>query len=241
MDGSGCRQARKGIAGVFQQKTGIPVQPTLSQRLESLLANDDAITLSELRGELHAIQHGVVALESRVEHDALTGAFNRHGLRRLEQEMTARSIRFGMPISALFIDVDRLKDLNRLHGHVATDELLRAVALRLREFSRPYDYLVRWGGDEFILLLPDVTRDSAALIADRIRRNVVETPFDRDGETIWMSVSIGVGELGSGEPVVNLIRRISEMMYEAKFAGGNRVRVFDGPHDAAAQRSAAED
>ncbi|MGX1099100.1 GGDEF domain-containing protein [Amorphus sp. MBR-141] len=215
------------------QKAGIPVQPTLSARLEALLASDDAATLSELRAELDDIHRGLVALETRVEHDALTGAFNRHGLRRLEQEVTARSLRLGTPVSALFIDIDRLKDLNRVHGHVATDGLLRAVALRLHDLSRPYDYLVRWGGDEFILLLPDVTRDKATLIADRIRRSIAETPFDRDGEKVMMSVSIGVGDLGTGEPVVDLIRRVSEMMYEAKFAGGNRVRVFDAPPEAA--------
>lgn len=220
---------------MYPHKTGIPVQPTLSQRLEMVLAQDDAVTLSDLRADLDSIQRGVLALEASVEHDALTGAYNRHGLRRLEQEVTARSARFGTPVSALFIDIDRLKDLNRVHGHVATDGLLRAIALRLRDLSRPYDFLVRWGGDEFILLLPDVTRDKAALIADRIRRSVVETPFDRDGERVVMSVSIGVGDLGRGEPVVDLIRRVSEMMYEAKFAGGNRVRVFESSPDTAHQ------
>jgi diguanylate cyclase len=225
---------------VNPQITGVPVQPTLSERVETLLARDDATTLAELRQELEAIQRAAVALEAVVEHDALTGAFNRHGLRRLEQEVTARSVRFGTPVSALFIDIDRLKDLNRLHGHVATDELLRAAALRLRELSRPYDSLVRWGGDEFILLLPEVTRDKAAIIADRIRRSIAETPFDRNGAKVEMSVSIGVADLGRGEPVIELIRRVSEMMYEAKFAGGNRVRVFDAEGEATTRPEPAE-
>lgn len=211
------------------RKIGVPAQATLSERLEALLARNDATTLADLRLELEAVHGGVVALEAIVEHDALTGAFNRHGLSRLEQEVTARNGRTGEPVSALFIDIDRLKDLNREHGHVATDELLRAAAMRLRDLSRPYDYLVRWGGDEFVLLLPDVSRDKAAMIADRIRRNIVETPFDRDGGVVEMSVSIGVADLGKGEPVIELIRRVSELMYEAKFAGGNRVRVFDAP------------
>tara|TARA_R110002020_G_scaffold15143_57_gene54051 strand:+ start:1756 stop:2457 length:702 start_codon:yes stop_codon:yes gene_type:complete len=220
---------KEGVSRVDPQNTSVPVQATLSERLEALLACDDAATLADLRPELEAIHGGVVGLESIVEHDALTGAFNRHGLSRLEQEVTARRERFGQPVSALFIDIDRLKDLNRQHGHVATDELLRGAATRLRDLSRPYDYLVRWGGDEFILLLPDVARDRAAQIADRIRRSIVETPFFHDGKRVGMSVSIGVADLGPGEPVIDLIRRVSELMYEAKFAGGNQVRVFDAP------------
>lgn len=203
-----------------------PPPSALSVRLSEILARADETPLEAFRAELEQIRDRVRELQGLVEHDALTDAYNRYGLARIGTEVMARRQRHGVPVSALFIDIDHLKDLNRAFGHVATDGLLRAAALRLRELSRPYDALVRWGGDEFVLLLPDVILSQAVVIADRIRSCVVAEPFTAADHTVEISVSIGVGDLHDGEEVADLVRRISELMYEAKSGGRNRIAVF---------------
>lgn len=202
-----------------------PALTAASSILEQILDRFDNMPAEQLRANLELARDLALELEAQVEHDVLTGAYNRRGLQRLEVQVMARSERLGEPISALFIDVDNLKELNRAYGHVATDRLLRSAALRLRDLSRPYDMLVRWGGDEFVLLLPGVDLSSAIGIAERIRNQMASRPLDGADGPVEMSVSIGVGSLTEDEEIEDLVRRISALMYEAKSAGKNRVAI----------------
>lgn len=198
-----------------------------SVRLAQILARSDDTTLGDMRHELEALRDQIADLQTLVERDSLTGAYNRHGLERIEAQVMARRERFGIPVSALFIDIDRLKDLNRDYGHVATDAVLHAATQRLGELSRPYDTLIRWGGDEFVLLLPEVGLKHAAMIADRICAHVGSEPFKIGDRAIPLSVSIGVADMRDGEQVIDLVERISGLMYEAKDGGRNQIAVFD--------------
>lgn len=204
-----------------------PALAAASTILEQILDRFETMPPERLRANLELARDLALELEAQVEHDVLTGAYNRRGLQRLHVQVTGRRQRLGEPVSALFIDVDNLKELNRTYGHVATDGLLRSAAVRLRDLSRPYDMLVRWGGDEFVLLLPGVDLSSAVGIAERIRNQMASRPLEGSVGPVEMSVSIGVGALAEGEDVEDLIRRISALMYEAKSAGKNRVAVAD--------------
>ena len=220
------------MRGVHPQQYGAPSLEALSNRLASLLARDDATPLAAMRVELVAILDAARDLEDRAERDPLTGAYNRHGLTRIAASVASRRRYTDEPLSALFIDIDRLKDLNRRHGHVATDGLLHAVTQRLRVLSQPYDTLVRWGGDEFVLLLPAVPLEEAAALAERIRASIVAEPFSCEGTEVDLSVSIGVADMRTDEHLVDLIRRISAKMYDAKGRGRNRIAEVD-PHGVA--------
>ncbi|MEW5422093.1 GGDEF domain-containing protein [Amorphus sp. 3PC139-8] len=206
--------------------TGTLTAPSV--RLAEILTRSDDTSLGALREELEQLYAQITDLQTLVERDALTGAYNRHGLERIEAQVMARRERFGIPVSALFIDIDRLKDLNRDYGHVATDAVLNAATKRLEDLSRPYDTLVRWGGDEFVLLLPEVGLQQAASIADRICGHIGSEPFEIDDRAIPLSVSIGVADMREGEQVIDLVERISGLMYEAKEGGRNQIAVFDG-------------
>jgi len=213
------------MRSVDPQRTGTSA-PAVADRLATLLEGDDQLTLGSLRSDLVEILHATRLLEDMAERDALTGAYNRRGFNRIIDRSVGRQRQDGSTCSALFVDIDRLKDLNVRHGHVAIDGLLHDAAERLRRSAHPYETLVRWGGDEFVLLLPEVDIEEAAAIAERIRTSVTAEPFVCESRSVDLSVSIGVSEMRDGEPVMELVRRISAEMYEAKSAGRNRISVF---------------
>ncbi len=162
-------------------------------------------------------------------HDRLTGLSNRAlFMDRLEQAF-ARLVRHPDHLFAvLFLDFDRFKNINDSLGHLAGDELLKAIAQRLQECLRPGDTVSRFGGDEFALLLEDVNDLSGAtLVAERIQ-NAMRTPFQLGKQEVFSSASIGIA-LGHGnyERAEDLLRDADMAMYRAKARGKARHEVFD--------------
>jgi diguanylate cyclase (GGDEF)-like protein len=161
--------------------------------------------------------------------DALTGLYNRRYLtRRLEEEL-ARAQRYAQPLSCLFVDVDHFKRVNDTFGHAAGDEVLRELAARLRCHLRSSDIAVRYGGEEFALLLPQTAAREAARIAERICANVrSESVATRAGPTP-VTVSIGVAqarpELGQRREAVGaaLLAAADAALYQAKEKGRDCV------------------
>ncbi len=184
------------------------------QLLASLLANCAVPSIDRARLERLAIT------------DAHTRAFNRrYLLPRLHEEM-ARSERTGSPFSLLVMDLDHFKDVNDRHGHAAGDAVLRLFAERVREATRRQDVLVRWGGEEFILLMPDTGLETARTVAERIRAEVAAQPFELGGGAeVRQTVSIGAATWDGREPPEALEQRADAAMYEAKRAGRDRVEI----------------
>ncbi len=160
--------------------------------------------------------------------DELTGLFNhRQFYRQLEQELK-RTQRYDRPLSLIMLDVDRFKQYNDLHGHLAGDEALRLIAARLKKSTRSADIVARYGGDEFGIILPETEPRQAWVQAERIRCVMERDPpggqATLDGKRL--TVSLGVACLGSDMGIVeDLVRAADQALYCAKAAGGNQTAV----------------
>ncbi|MDB5854043.1 MAG: diguanylate cyclase [Herminiimonas sp.] len=158
--------------------------------------------------------------------DALTGAYNRRYFQDASAKMVSSARRHGQPLSVVVIDADRFKDINDRHGHPAGDKALQELTAACREGLREEDLFARFGGEEFILLLPNTDAEAARVTAERVRRNVMAREVELDGTTITMTVSSGVSQWRPDEPSIDeAIRRADRAVYAAKDLGRNRVVV----------------
>lgn len=165
--------------------------------------------------------------------DALTGVYNRRYIDRRLLEEIARARRQSYCIACMYIDIDHFKLVNDTHGHQGGDEVLREVAVRIRQELRRSDALGRFGGEEFVVLLIDADLASAAFVAERIRASIAEAPFELPaGTQTWASVSIGVASLPSLAPdsllplevvAQQLVAHADHALYQAKAGGRNQV------------------
>ena len=158
--------------------------------------------------------------------DALTGAYNRRHMDREVGEAVERRRRYGAGASLLLVDVDHFKSINDEAGHGAGDRVLRDIAELMRRSLRKLDLVFRIGGEEFLVLLPDIKQAGAAEVAEKLRREVASADFF-PGRRI--SISIGVGELVAGEDRDQWMKRIDGALYAAKDRGRDQVVVADTP------------
>lgn len=156
--------------------------------------------------------------------DALTGCFNRRHLEeRLHSELE-RARRYGRPFSVICMDLDHFKQINDRFGHACGDAVLCATADRLRGLSRSQvDWVVRLGGEEFLVVLPETDETAARHTAERLRRLMESDPVHFDGQPIFMTASFGVAQARPEEDGNALIVRADALLYQAKAAGRNRV------------------
>ena len=164
-------------------------------------------------------------VERHARTDAITGLRNRHAMEDSFMREITRCERDEEPISLIMIDIDNFKVFNDQFGHVAGDRALAAVAGILRQQFRPRDLLVRYGGDEFAVLLPGAGQDQATIIADRVRQSVSGNTADGSDSLIQIPVriSMGVAELKVSGNLTTLIRAADAALYRAKHAGRNVV------------------
>ena len=159
--------------------------------------------------------------------DQLTGLHNRRYMAsQLDALVRRASVGGGDPVGLLVIDIDHFKKINDNFGHQVGDEVLREFAVRLASNVRAIDLPVRFGGEEFVVVMPDTTLADAERIAERIRLHVAGSPFRVLGgeELLTVTISIGVAaSLGAGDGPDALLKRSDEAMYEAKISGRNRV------------------
>jgi diguanylate cyclase (GGDEF)-like protein len=164
-------------------------------------------------------------VEKQGSTDAVTGLRNRHSMEESFLREIARCQEGKEPISLIMIDIDNFKVFNDQFGHVAGDRALAAVSAILRQQFRPRDLLVRYGGDEFAVLLPGAGIDQTTIIADRVRQSVSGKTADGSDSLIQIPVriSMGVAELGEGGNLTTLIRAADAALYRAKHAGRDVV------------------
>jgi len=166
------------------------------------------------------------ALRIQANRDALTGLWNRGAVLEILQRESARTARGNVPVGVVMVDVDHFKRVNDTHGHLAGDAVLRELASRMGGALRPYDALGRFGGEEFLLVLPECDRSSTLSVAERIRSGIAETPVATSMGNIAVTASLGaVVAQGPNVEADNLIAIADEALYRAKRGGRNRVEV----------------
>jgi diguanylate cyclase (GGDEF)-like protein len=159
--------------------------------------------------------------------DALTGLLNRYGLQRALQRELSEARRYARPLSCLLLDVDFFKTVNDTHGHAAGDAALAQAARALAESVRGSDVVCRYGGEEFLVLVPETNARGALALAEKIRLAVSSMLFG-DGERAFaLTLSAGVAELRPDESGNDMIARADEALYHAKQRGRDRVEAAE--------------
>jgi len=177
---------------------------------------------SDNSAKLDAIEKARV-LEQLALLDPLTGVGNRRLIDIEIQRFQAAFVRDGDPFAILFLDMDRFKQINDRHGHGAGDAALRMAAKTIANSIRCFDFVGRWGGEEFIVLLANVNEAEAAAIAERCRALIESCRLDWGDRVIRTTASIGVGLSQAGDTAGAIIERADRKLYAAKGAGRNCV------------------
>jgi two-component system, cell cycle response regulator len=195
----------------FLQKT--------AARVEVVARTRAALRIWELQ---HTLRRGNRRLTELAATDDLTGLLARRFLESHLRGLVAAASRHGRPLSVVMIDLDNFKEINDTHGHQVGDEVLLAVVERMRSRLRAEDLLGRWGGDELMLVLPDIELEGAVAAADGVRRTIADTDLSVDGKRLPISISAGAAAW-HGDSAAALIGRADSALYQAKAAGRNRV------------------
>lgn len=152
--------------------------------------------------------------------DPLTGLDNRRSFERSLPREIAEARRSGESLGVILADLDLLKEVNDLHGHLAGDDVLRGVAKLLKKTSRAEDLVARWGGEEFVILLPDAGREEVEKAAERLRTAIEETPIDALTNTgiqsLKVTSSFGGTTLKDGDSSETIMQRVDQALYKSK-------------------------
>ena len=165
------------------------------------------------------------SMQRMAERDALTGLANRRHLRAMAEEELRRAQRFGHPLALLMLDLDHFKQVNDRHGHAAGDDVLREVARRVRDTVRKVDLPARFGGEEFAVLLPETSLETAREAAERIRVALADAPIQTRRGALPVTISGGVAVLREGDDLAGLLAAADAALYRAKSSGRNRVET----------------
>ncbi len=195
---------------------------TLEERVRertSRLEQVNHLLLSEVEERKRAEAELVTAAST----DYLTGLLNRRAVFTLLEHERRRQARTPSPTSLVMVDLDHFKRVNDRWGHQVGDRVLVALADFLRSELRAQDAVARWGGEEFLILLPETDLDGAARVAEKIRRGFGDAPRVVDGTEVAVTLSIGAARLDPAQPVDESIRRADLALYRAKEEGRNRI------------------
>ncbi len=208
----------------------------IASALERTLETDEPIELREvgIPGErrlaraFNAATGAFAQTEARATHDRLTGVANRETLLATLTTEVERAARHYKPLSVAFIDIDRFKQINDTHGHNSGDAVLRQIAGLVADSIRTSDMFGRYGGEEFMLILPETTPEHAVGLAEDLRAMIMQEPLRIAGDqSIQATISIGIaGGRGSELQLDMLVDRADAAMYAAKSLGRNRTYLF---------------
>ena len=159
--------------------------------------------------------------------DPLTGLANRRCLLAAARNEIARARRSGEPIALIVADIDYFKQINDTRGHEAGDHVICHAGALLSSLCRTQDTVARWGGEEFLLLLPATSLEAASALAERVRQTVATSAAEHAGQRIGYTFSFGVSKLGTDEPLSDAIARADRALYQSKAQGRDRVTVAE--------------
>lgn len=217
--GTHCRDK---IQGKFLEKMEMCID------CEVFKANMDVLTIREtieLAGkQLKEFRQIVIDRDREMERlattDKLTGAYNRTKFDEIMDREIERFRRYNEPLSMIMFDIDNFKEINDTYGHSIGDYVLQTIADITKETIRKIDYLVRWGGEEFMIISSETNLEEAHALAERLRRTIECYRFNNVGK---VTVSFGVTEFKEEDTKDTFIKRADDVMYKAKIKGKNRV------------------
>jgi diguanylate cyclase (GGDEF)-like protein len=170
-----------------------------------------------------------VDLENLAYYDELTALPNRRGSMRQLEVLLSRARRHGLSLAVMVIDADHFKNVNDNYGHAAGDAVLCALGQRLRKRVRSEDIVGRWGGEEFVVALPDTTAEGALALAEQLRRSIARRPLDIGERAVRLTISIGVAAHDGEESLTALLDRADRALYAAKAGGRDRATLDAQP------------
>lgn len=218
------------------ERTKLPVD--LAEAHSLLIREIDRVISSNLnlKGELASSQEilaaqrqQIEALRTAVRIDGLTQLANRAYFDEKLSEMIKLRRRYDEPFSLMMIDLDNFKEINDSHGHPSGDRILKGVAFKIKETLRGSDFLARFGGDEFAVILIKTGGRAAADVAWKLCSALRESRFLLDATTISTTLSIGVAEADASDTEESLLKRADEALYRVKEVGRNSVMLADNP------------
>ena len=236
-----CREIRKDPERPYTYVLLLTARTQKEDLLKGLEAGaDDYLTkpfdVQELRARLHVgrrildLQHHLLAatdeLRFRASHDMLTGIPNRGTILEAVNRERARQIRDGGSFGVILADLDHFKAVNDNHGHLAGDIVLKEAACRMRACVRSYDSVGRYGGEEFLIVVPTGDGNSTAAVAERVRQAISEKPVMTESGPISVTASLGIA-VSIDRDAKEVLRSADEALYCAKARGRNRVERFD--------------
>lgn len=178
--------------------------------------------LNDMEKEVTESRVTIEEQKRRANHDGLTGLPNRDAYQaRLEEELSKRH-RYGGSLSMIVCDVDHFKNINDSYGHLAGDKVLQLIARSLRKTLRDADFIARFGGEEFVVLLPETNAEEALLTAEKLRLKIEQSPFNFRKERVPITMSFGISEFHALEAPDVVFERADKALYRAKHEGRNR-------------------
>jgi two-component system, cell cycle response regulator len=237
-----CRRIRKAAQARYVYVILLTAKTEQKDLVEGMEAGaDDYVTkpfnTHELRVRLRAgrrildLQEQLLqaqeALREQATHDGLTGLWNRTSILEILQREAARSARDSLPLAVLMADLDNFKKINDTYGHFTGDSVLRETSRRMRCNMRAYDAIGRYGGEEFLIVLPGCDEAGSMTQAERLRESIASDPIATSAGEIPVTCSIGLSWSAHAEPQAtnSLLRLADAALYLAKRSGRNRVSV----------------
>lgn len=193
------------------------------RRQNELLEARVAERTRQLQDANTALEETNLQLEYLASTDALTGVSNRRAFRGTAQREMLRCATAGVPLSMVMFDIDRFKPINDIYGHEAGDRVLNQVVRAAEGAIRPRDRIGRFGGEEFLVLLPDTDAETAAEVAERMRQAIATSDIDVDGTRITITASFGTAQWNGHSSLDALMKDTDKALYAAKSSGRNRV------------------
>lgn len=220
-------QAEKPCAYVTASQRSTLLRLT-QNHLPALLKSYPQLALNLINLLSQRLRHSTQALhasEQNASIDSLTGLFNRRRLENIYERESTRCAYDNLPLNLLILDVDLFKDYNDQHGHIAGDFALMLVADTLRRELRPKDAIARFGGEEFVVLLPELNSRQSTSVGQRLRQRLAQTvQFHCPMGTLpGVTASIGLAQMRQGDSLISLISRADRALYRAKQRGRNQV------------------
>lgn len=214
---------------MYQDASIFPVRESSGLAEGACIAIHDVTELAEAKRLLDVSLDQALDLEESSQRDALTGVYNR---RYFDEQITQEVLiarRHNRPLALAMMDVDHFKNVNDTHGHGVGDQVLKALTSKLNSMLRGSDSLCRYGGEEFGLILPQISLEHAGGLLERLCKAVAATVIETDtGAQVSVTISVGVAPLRDGMTPGSLVKIADDLLYQSKNGGRDRVSCLEG-------------